>query len=152
MFDLAFSIALLMTGAVCPECEAANQRRMNDMAAAPSAGREAYGEPPATLATRWGAVATGDGAMGVAEMMTSREQAERKAMQDCRDSAPGATCTVRMTYYNQCVAVSWGDGGSTMSRGPDRSEVEAESFANCNGSTTGCELLYSACSYAERIG
>lgn len=110
MFEPAFS-DLLMTGAVRPDCEAAHQGRMNDMAAAPPAGHEAYGEPPAILATRWGAVATGDGAMGVAEMMTSREEAGRKAMRDCRDSAPGATCTVRMADYNPCVAVSLGRRG-----------------------------------------
>lgn len=152
MIELAAFVATLAMSAACPECEAAHQRRMNDIAAAPPSGNDSDGEPAAQLATRWGAVATGDGAMGVAEMMESRAQAEDKAMRDCLASAPGATCTVRIAYYNQCVAVSWGDAGSLWARGPDRREVEATSFANCRNATTNCELLYSSCSYAERIG
>lgn len=153
MIDLAALLVSLAVTSACPECAESHARALNnDVAAtAPSANPAAPASRP-VMATRWGAVATGDGAMGVAEMFESREQAERKAMRDCQDSAPGAVCVVRMTYYNQCVAVSWGDKGSLMSRGPDRAEVEAASFANCRSSSTNCELMYSSCSYPERIG
>ncbi len=154
MIDVVPLLISLFMATACPECEAANSRNMNDIAATPSGndGADSDASSAPVMATRWGAVATGDGAMGVAEMFDSREAAERKAMQDCQDSAPGAVCTVRITYFNQCVAVSWGDAGSTMSRGPDRTEVEAASLANCRERSSNCDVLYSSCSYPEWIG
>ena len=153
MIDLAAIFLSLLFTSACPECAEAHARALNDdvAATAPSANGNSAPSAP-VMATRWGAVATGDGAMGVAEMFESREQAERKAMRDCQDSAPGAACTVRMSYYNQCVAVSWGDDGSRISRGPDLAEVEADAFATCRSNSTNCELMYSSCSYPERVG
>ena len=154
MIDVVPLLVSLFMATACPECEAANARNMNDIAATPPGndGADSAASSAPVMATRWGAVATGDGAMGVAEMFPSREQAELKAMRDCRESVPGVVCMVRITYFNQCVAVSWGDAGSTMSRGPDRSEVEAASLANCRDRSSNCEVLYSSCSYPERVG
>jgi hypothetical protein len=115
----------------------------------PEAGAgEAVPEPK--WATRWGAVATTDGAMGVSEDRDTQESAEREAMSQCQAHSDGKACQIRIAYYNQCVAVAWGDGGSRMTRSPDLKDAEATALNNCEESTTNCDLYYSACSYAER--
>ncbi len=115
----------------------------------PEAGAgEAVPEPK--WATRWGAVATTDGAMGVSEDRDTQESAEHEAMSQCQAHSDGKACQIRIAYYNQCVAVAWGDGGSRMTRSPDLKDAEATALNNCEKSTTNCDLYYSACSYAER--
>ncbi|MES2670230.1 MAG: DUF4189 domain-containing protein [Pseudomonadota bacterium] len=99
--------------------------------------------------TRWGAVATTDGAMGVSTAKNSQDSAEQEAVSQCQAHSGGKACQVRIAYYNQCVAVAWGDGGSRMTRSPDLRDAEATALNNCKKSTTNCDLYYSACSYAE---
>lgn len=116
----------------------------------PEAGAgEAAPEPK--WETRWGAVATTDGAMGVAEARDSQKSAEQQAISQCQAHSGGKACQVRIAYYNQCVAVAWGDGGSRMARAPDLKEAETTALNNCKKSTTNCDFYYSACSYAERV-
>lgn len=100
--------------------------------------------------TRWGVVATADGAMGISEAMDSQKGAEQQAMSQCQAHSGGKACQVRIAYYNQCVAVAWGDGGSRMTRSPDLKDAEDTALNNCKKSTTNRDLYYSACSYAER--
>ena len=155
MIDIAGLLISAIVAVACPECSAAHARALNNDVAATAPRANGNSAPSApVLATRWGAVATGNGAMGVAEMFASREAAERKAMQDCRESAPAseADCSVMVTYFNQCAAVAWGGGRSIWTRGPDLAETEADAFSRCSSRATNCELLYSSCSYAERVG
>lgn len=100
---------------------------------------------------RWGAIATTDGSMGVAEDEESEEDAKRKALEQCEASSSGKACEVRVAYYNQCVAVAWGDGGSRTTRGPELKEAEAGAMKLCQRTTTNCDLYYSACSYADEV-
>ncbi len=116
----------------------------------PAAGAGDAGEPEPQWETRWGAVATTDGAMGVSAAKNSQNSAEREAISQCQAHSGGKACQVRIAYYNQCVAVAWGDGGSRMTRAPDLEDAEATALSNCKKSTTNCDLYYSACSYAER--
>lgn len=116
----------------------------------PEAGAGGSIVPKPKWETRWGAVATTDGAMGVSESRDSQKSAELQAMSQCQAHSDGKTCQVRIAYYNQCVAVAWGDAGSRMTRSPDLKDAEVTALNNCEKSTTNCDLYYSACSYAER--
>lgn len=117
----------------------------------PQAGAGSAGVPEPQWKTRWGAVATTDGAMGVSAGKESRESAEQEAMSQCKAHARGNVCKVLAAYYNQCAAVAWGDKGSFWARSPDLKDAEATALNNCEKGTTNCDLYYSACSYAERV-
>ena len=100
--------------------------------------------------TRWGAVATTDGALGVSANKKTRESAEQQAISECQAHSKGKACKIRLAYYNQCTAVAWGDAGSVITRSPDLEDAELTALNICKSSTADCELFYSACSYAER--
>jgi hypothetical protein len=114
-------------------------------------GADGTQEPQPQLETRWGAVATADGALGVAAGQESQESAEQHALAHCQTHSEGKVCKVLIAYYNQCVAVAWGDGGSLWARSPDVYDAEDMALSNCQQKTTNCDIYYSACSYAERV-
>lgn len=114
-------------------------------------GADGAQEPEPQLETRWGAVATANGALGVAAGMGSRESAEQQAMSDCQAQSRDKNCKLQIAYYNQCVAVAWGDAGSLWARSPDVQDAEETALSNCQQKTTHCDIYYSACSYAERV-
>ncbi len=72
-------------------------------------------------------------------------------MSDCQAQSRDKSCKLQVAYYNQCVAVAWGDGGSLWARSPDAYDAEEMALSNCKQKTTNCDIYYSACSYAERI-
>lgn len=110
------------------------------------------GEPTEEWETRWGAIATGNGLFGAAEGASSKSQAEKIALRQCRESGgKGGKCKVKITYHDQCAALAWGDGGAIAFRSPDRSDAETSAVAACSQHTTDCQLYYSACSYPERV-
>jgi hypothetical protein len=111
-------------------------------------------EPAEEWETRWGAVATTDGAMGIAESQRSKKAAEVFAIEKCTATRPANTsrpCTVRLSYYNQCMAVAWGDAGSLPARAWGLKRAENLAMETCKKETTNCELLYSGCSMAVRV-
>jgi hypothetical protein len=57
-----------------------------------------------------------------------------------------------MTYHNQCVAIAQGnDGGPIQAAGsPDVDDAKSRAIDACGGSTR-CKIMYSSCSFAERI-
>lgn len=89
--------------------------------------------------------------MGVAAGQESQESAEQQAISECQAHSSGKACEVRIAYYNQCVAVAWGDAGSLWARSPDPYDAEEMALSNCQQKTTNCDIYYSACSYAERV-
>lgn len=98
----------------------------------------------------WGSIATGEKAMGGAEGMASKEQAEATALERCEHSAPNASCHIAITYYDQCAALAWGDQGTAAYRGPNEEENKREAMAACTAQRyTDCEIFYSACSLRE---
>jgi hypothetical protein len=101
-------------------------------------------------ASRYGAIAITNGAFGAANGMSSKRKAEKAAMKQCVANG-GKACRIRDTYWNQCVALAWGDDLNSVDFGADKPQVEANAMARCSKSTKNCELYYSACSYAERI-
>lgn len=99
---------------------------------------------------RWGAIATADGAMGQAVSKSSKQEAENEALADCTSRAGNQPCKLKVAYYNQCVALSWGSEGNVAARGPDIKEVEQSATEKCSESFSNCKIYYSACSLPVR--
>lgn len=100
--------------------------------------------------TRWGAIATADGAFGVANGMTSKRRAEKQALSDCKARSNGKPCKLKPAFYDQCAALAWGDDMNIMFRSPDLQDAEASAVQVCNQHTNNCKVYYSACSYPQR--
>lgn len=116
--------------------------------------REPHDEPQRTEEVwedRWGAIATANGAMGQAVSKKTRREAEEAALADCRSRAGAQPCKLKPAYFNQCIALAWGDELNVAARGPDLRETESRSVAICSQSTKNCKIYYSACSLPVRI-
>ena len=99
--------------------------------------------------TRWGAIATADGAFGIANDMASKVDAENQAMSDCNARSDGRPCKLKPAFYNQCAALAWGDTFNVMFRSPDLKDAEDSALERCSTKTPNCKLYYSACSYPK---
>jgi Domain of unknown function (DUF4189) len=101
--------------------------------------------------TRWGAIATADGAFGVANGMTSKRHAESQAMSDCKARSNGKPCKLKTAFYDQCAALAWGDEVNITFRSPDLQDAESSAVQACSKHTSNCKVYYSACSYPQRV-
>lgn len=93
----------------------------------------------------WGAIATSDtgGALGTATGLSSKEQAERVAMQDCKTKGGGG-CRVGLSYQNQCAVMAVGDG-IALTRAASIEEAKADALKTCESKQDNCRVYYSAC-------
>jgi Domain of unknown function (DUF4189) len=113
-------------------------------------------QPQANLgpewATRWGAIAhDGEaGRFGGAEGLSSKRKAEKAAIKECKKNG-GRVCKVKISYYNQCGAMAWGNGFLTSARGPQQNAVIQDAVDTCNKKGGSCQPYYSGCSYPERV-
>ena len=115
-------------------------------------GNAAPNEPPPKWVDSWGAIVI-DGATGSAGTVTgydSRREAERAAMHDCERKG-ARDCQVEQSYYNQCAAVAWGHEGFGTAKNPTEQGAQNRALQACNGATTQCKVVYSACSIARRV-
>lgn len=101
--------------------------------------------------TRWGAVAVTNGAFGYSHSWPTEHQAIGEALSQCSRDAGGATCTLSLSYYDQCIALAWGQKGSNSVSAPDIGQAERLAVENCSKRTTSCKIYYSGCSYPERV-
>ncbi|WP_394372390.1 DUF4189 domain-containing protein [Ralstonia wenshanensis] len=108
--------------------------------------------PPPVWADRWGAVVVDEqtGQAGLVTGRASRQDAIDAARHDC-EKFGSSRCKLQLAYYNQCVAIGWGQNRFSTSSAPTLQEAEADAMKGCNGITTGCKIAYSACSLAERV-
>lgn len=100
--------------------------------------------------TRWGAVAVTDGAFGYSHSWPSERKAIREALRQCKIDAHGATCHIRLTYHDQCVALAWGEHGNIVTSAVDRATAERMALDSCSQGESLCRIYYSGCSYPER--
>ena len=117
----------------------------------PNNGPEA--EPPYTgplWATRWGAIATADGAFGAVSGYSSKRKAVRAATKQCKAEG-GRKCKVSLTFYNQCGAAASGDAAGAVAGAPLKAQAEESAMTRCRELTQNCALFYSACNYPERV-
>lgn len=116
----------------------------------PTSGNNAGQSSQPALKPRWGAIATTNGAFGVAVDADSKPQAENKALADCQSMSKGRTCAVRVAYENQCLALAWGTQGNAVAHAPMQQEAEELAMLHCNGMGPACQIYYSGCSSPSR--
>lgn len=105
-------------------------------------------------ATRWGALAldvtsAGGSKLGRVEGLSSKRKAEKAAIADCR-ARGGQNCVLAHAYYDQCVAVAWGDAKPTIVSAVNSQVASRMALEKCNSSDANCDMYYTACSYPER--
>jgi hypothetical protein len=109
-------------------------------------------QPRAVWADRWGALAidSNTGQAGFVADRISKSEAVNDAMNGCKMHG-SPHCELLISYHNSCVALAWGN--YYLSNGaPTESEAQSSALDRCNKlGTGGCKIVYSACSFAERI-
>lgn len=104
--------------------------------------------------TRWGALAldvtsAGGSKLGRVEGLGSKRKAEAAAIADCR-ARGGKNCVIAHAYYDQCVAVAWGDARPAIVSAVNSQVASRMALDKCNGSDANCDMYYTGCSYPER--
>ena len=107
-------------------------------------------DPGPEWASRWGAIATTNGAYGFASDKSSQRLAKKAALKECKSSG-GKKCSIQMVFYNQCAALAWGYTSNAASRASQLSEAESDALLACGKNTGNCQIFRSECSYAQRI-
>ncbi|WP_425493790.1 DUF4189 domain-containing protein [Dyella silvatica] len=105
----------------------------------------------AVWADRWGAIAVDykTGQAGTIEGQTSKSKADQTALSDCaKNGSPN--CEVILSFHNQCAAIAWGAGKMGYSGGPTTDVAEQKAIDRC-GQGDACKIVYSKCSFAERV-
>jgi len=59
-------------------------------------------------------------------------------------------CEINLTFHNQCAAAALGGGKLITAGSPTQEAAEKLAMGQCNKSGA-CKIVYSKCSYAERI-
>jgi hypothetical protein len=118
---------------------------------------DGYGPPPPVNNTApppiiqkpssYGAVAWGNGYYGSVVNQATKQNAIDAALQKCGSG----DCQVRTTYWNQCVAVSYGalKAGTSYWQSAvatTQSKAEKDSIKSCNKRAKNCKILLSECS------
>ncbi|MEX1828787.1 DUF4189 domain-containing protein [Luteibacter sp. CQ10] len=91
------------------------------------------------------------GSAGVAEKKSTKGEAVRTALDQCRSSG-GSDCRELLTYHNQCVAVAQNRSGGPVDAygGARLKDAEVHALEACGGEEK-CRIMYKACSYQERV-
>ncbi len=108
--------------------------------------------PPTRWATRWGAVATDGpgGHLGAVTDLSSKSEAERAAIADCRAKG-GLQCAVEISYDNECAAMAVGDKIHNVTADVTLDKAIQSSIKTCREADTNCHVYYTACSLPARI-
>jgi hypothetical protein len=94
----------------------------------------------------WGAIAPSPvgGVLGTALGASSKEEAERLALEDCKAKG-GEACKVDVAYYNQCAAMVLGEKTYSWARAASVAEATEIGMADCKKGNSDCRVYYSAC-------
>jgi len=109
--------------------------------------------PRAVWADRWGAIAEDPqaSAVGTVIQQESESKAREAALSICTQHG-GRNCKIALTYYNQCAAVAVDEENlavHTHAATQEKAEQLALNGFSGGGHTT--KIVYSACSYAQRV-
>ncbi|MGO1003874.1 DUF4189 domain-containing protein [Lysobacter sp. CA196] len=102
--------------------------------------------------SRWGAVASDSaGIYGISENEANEKKARKSALAKCKQEG-GESCSIAMTYVNQCLSIATSDVKSNVARAPDINAAEQDSLMGCNRRSSGkaCAIFYSGCSLPVR--
>ncbi len=105
--------------------------------------------------TRWGAIAIGNtkngGGLGLVKNAKSKRQAEKAALNKCKETGGGKECKIKLKYYNQCAVLAWGDS-MYVTQGAENIEVATKlAMRKCSEGTANCKIYYADCSLAEWV-
>ncbi len=94
----------------------------------------------------WGAIAPSPvgGVLGTAVGASSKEEAERIALADCKAKGGGA-CKVDVAYHNQCAAMVLGERTYSWARAASEAEAAEIGMGDCKKGNENCRVYYSAC-------
>lgn len=94
----------------------------------------------------WGAIAPSPkgGVLGTALGASSKEEAERLALEDCKAKGGGA-CEVQIAYRNQCGVMAIGEKKLYTASAATIEEAKAYGIELCSAEDTNCRVYYSAC-------
>jgi hypothetical protein len=109
-------------------------------------------QPRAIWADHWGALAIdgGTGQAGFVADRASKSEAVNDAMNGCKMHG-SPHCELLMSYHNSCIALAWGTHYLSWNAATE-SESKSRALSRCNDlGISGCRIVYSACSFAERI-
>lgn len=94
----------------------------------------------------WGAIAPSPvgGVLGTALGASSKEEAERLALEDCKAKGGGA-CKVDIAYHNQCAVMVLGDEVFNTAHAASIEEAANIGMQQCQRESGNCRVYYSAC-------
>lgn len=100
---------------------------------------------------RWGAIATDEsnGAFGVAEWVARKDNAERKALKECKKNR-GVDCAVKFTYKNECVSVITGSRMNYFQSSISDQAAVSHGMSRCQKEDSNCKVFYVGCSLARK--
>jgi Domain of unknown function (DUF4189) len=111
-------------------------------------------QPRGRWETRWGAYAIdgSKGRLGASTGAKSKKQAIKAAIAQCRLNGGADGCKKGIfSYYNQCVAVAWGDTTYRGSGRPTLEEATKDTMQSCSLATSNCKVVYADCTSAEWV-
>jgi hypothetical protein len=163
MKRLIFSFALVLVGVQpvsaqdetgCPNGETATGPRSpaNPLGCVPNpqAQNNQPAQPRGRWEARWGSIAIGStsngGGVGFSTNMIAKRQANKVALAACKADGGGGKCSVKLSYYNQCAVIAWGD---TQYVAQSKESIDAATqlaISRCSKVTTNCKIVYAECS------
>lgn len=102
--------------------------------------------------TRWGAIATDadKGVIGSVSGASSKADAKRAAMDDCRTKG-GDHCLLQMPFSNGCAAVVVGDSVFNVAADETVDRASQAGIQQCGKSSKNCHVYFSLCSPPVRV-
>lgn len=110
-------------------------------------------QPRAVWADRWGAIAVDPqgSAFGTVIEEESETKAKEAAMSICTKRG-GRNCQITLSYYNQCAAVALDEENlASPARAATKEQAEQLASSGFSGSGHITKIVYSECSYAQRV-
>lgn len=108
--------------------------------------------PPVRWTDTWGAITVDNtlSKVGVVTDQPNKRAAEKAAAADCR-ARGGANCVVKLTYFNQCAVIVWGDQGYNIAAAATAGEATEIGMKSCGKADANCQVFYTGCSFAKRL-
>ncbi len=104
-------------------------------------------QPRGRWIARWGAIAIDrvNGLFGAVTDYASKRDAKKAALAQCKSNG-GEACEFKLTYYNQCAVIAWGDS-SYIAQSKETVKAASElALPDCSKSTKNCRIVYADCS------
>lgn len=115
-------------------------------------GAEPFATGPSWMTT-WGAIATDNNvaAIGSVTRQSSKRQAQKNAIKNCRANGGTKKCKVSLAYYNQCGVMAICDSFAVTHGAGTVEEASKAAIARCSSETRNCRVILSECSYPVRV-